>query len=169
MKFASICILAGLNLAGLGCGYAADAPQPAMKEYQESPRHEMKDPAVVVQKHLDMLAQKLNLQPSQQDAWQTFSASMIKRAQEFAQARQTRRCGHDSHAKQDVSTPERLEKLAARMRVRADRLAGLASDTRTFYDQLSQDQKTIFDLVTKKLMHRHRDNGDRHWNPEMTR
>jgi periplasmic protein CpxP/Spy len=168
MKLASICILAGLNLAGLGYGYAADAPQPPMKEYQESPRREMKDPVVVVQRHLDTLAQKLNLQPSQQDAWHTFSASMIKRAQEFAQARQARRCGHESPAK-DVSTPERLDKLAARMRVRADRLAALASDTRTFYDQLSQDQKTIFDLLTKKLMHRHRNDGERHWNHEMAR
>jgi periplasmic protein CpxP/Spy len=160
MKLISICIVAGLYLSGLGCAYAADASAPAMKEDHGSYQHEMKDPVVAVQRHLDRLGKKLNLQPSQQDAWQTFSAAILKRAQEFSQARQTRRCAHDSPF-EDLSTPERLEKMAAMMRARADRVGGLASDTRIFYDQLSQDQKTIFDLVTKRLMQRHGDHGMR--------
>lgn len=147
MKHASTCIaLAGLLFAGLG--HATDVAQPAMAGVANAPHHALQDQVADAQKRLDALGKKLNLQSSQQDAWKAFSAAMTKHAQERAQEMAQR--GPVERSKlEELATPDKMEKMAAAMRQGADRLSKLASDTKSFYEQLSSEQKTIFDLYAK--------------------
>ena len=161
MKINSKCILLGLYLAGVGIAYAADAPPPATRNGTNAFRYEMKDPAASAQGHLDNLAKKLNLKPSQQDAWKSYAEAMLKLAQEHAQNREAWKSS-DYSKLESLSTPEKLEKLAATMRKHADAVSRLASETKPFYDQLSQDQKTIFDLYSKNMMRSHHGHGQHH-------
>jgi protein CpxP len=152
MKFSSstACLIAGICIAGTGMANAADDAAAPAKSGTEVTRPFRHDPAATAQKRLDSLKKKLNLNASQQDAWQTYSASMLKLAQERAQDRQSRRSAY--RPGNDLSTPEKLEKMAERMRKGADSLAKLAADTKTFYAQLTPEQKTIFDLSAKNAM-----------------
>lgn len=153
MKPSSLClVVAGICLASAGYSYAADAPQPAPLRGADAPHHAMHDPVVGAQQRLDSLGKKLNLKASQQEAWKSFSAGMLKLAQEHAQEMGKGPLGdHSKH--EDLSSPDKMEAMAAAMRKHADSLSKLASDTRPFYDQLSPEQKTIFDLYAKNAWH----------------
>ena len=156
MKHSSTCLaIAGIFLASLGyLGYvnAADVPQAAAMHGGGAMHQAMHDPVAAAQNRLDKLGKKLNLKSSQQDAWKTFSAAMLKHAQDRAQEMGQR--GPGEHAKMDeMATPDKMEEMAARMRKGADSLSKLASDTKPFYAQLSPEQKTIFDLYAKNAWH----------------
>ncbi|MCX7171354.1 MAG: hypothetical protein NTY41_14010 [Proteobacteria bacterium] len=93
----STCLaVAGILIAGLGSLNAADVAQPAMMRGGNAPHHAMQDPVVAAQTRLDKLGSKLNLKSSQQDAWKTFSTTMIKHAQEHAQEIEKRGPGERS-------------------------------------------------------------------------
>lgn len=150
----STCLaVAGILIAGLGNLNAADAPQPAMMRGGNTPHHAMQDPVAAAQTRLDKLGSKLNLKSSQQDAWKTFSATMVKHAQEHAQEMEKWAPGERAKH-EDLATPDKMDAMAARMRKGADRLSKLAGDTKIFYDQLSPEQKTIFDLYAKNAWHK---------------
>lgn len=154
-------ICAGLSIASAGYIYAADAPQSARMRSADAPRHAMHDPVAAAQQRLDRLGKKLNLKPSQQDAWKSFSAGMLKLAQEHAQEMGKGPLG-DRSKLEELSTPDKMEKMAAAMRKHADSLSKLASDTKPFYDQLSPEQKTIFDLYAKNAWHNRMQQGMQH-------
>lgn len=148
-----VALVAGLYLAGMGFANSADWQKVAATDVAQAPHFWTKDPVAHSQKRLDSLSKKLNLTRAQQPAWTTFSSAMLKLAQERAQER----AGWKSadHAKlKDMSTPDRIEYMAARMRTGAEKLSKLASDTKIFYDQLSPEQKTIFNLSAEREMHR---------------
>ena len=140
--------VAGMFVAGLGYVNAADVAQPAMMQGGMAQHHAMHDPVAAAQNRLDKLGVKLNLKSSQQDAWKTFSAAMLKHAQDHAQPMEQQ--GPGARAKiEDLPTPDKMEQMAARMRKGADSLSQMASDTKPFYAQLSPEQRTIFDLYAK--------------------
>ena len=155
MKYSvsSTCLaVVGIFIAGLGYVNAADLAQPAMMRGANAPHHALHDPVATAQNRLDRLGAKLNLKSSQQDAWKTFSAAMLKHAQEHAQ--EMEKWGPGERAKrEDLATPDKMEAMAAHMRQGAERLSKLAGDTKLLYDQLSPEQKTIFDLYAKNAWH----------------
>ena len=154
MKLSSQCLVVACVacMASVGSAYAADAPQTSAMRSADAPHHAMRDPVAAAQQRLDALGKKLNLKASQQDAWKSFSAGMLKLAQEHAQEMGKGPLG--DHAKhEDLSTPDKMEAMAAAMHKHADSLSKLAGDTRPFYDQLSPEQKTIFDLYAKNAWH----------------
>lgn len=147
----AICLLSGLFMAGAGSYAMAQdthTAHPATQGSAEGQHSQSKDPVAATQKRLAELKQKLNLKPSQQAAWEKFSNAMTAQAKAQAQSREKMKdtLGRDY---ENMSTPEKMEKMAAMMRAHADSLSKTASDTKTFYDGLSAEQKTIFDLFEK--------------------
>lgn len=147
LSVVSVCLAAGLGIGGMGLAHAADGAPGASKSAAEV-RHQQRDPAVMAQQRLERLGKKLNLKAAQQAAWQTYSTAMLGLAQQHAQEREARMAGKRS-AGEDMTTPDKLEKMAGSMRRQADSLGKMAADTRLFYAQLAPEQKTIFDLYAK--------------------
>ena len=106
------------------------------------------DPVQRAEKHLKGLEKKLKLKSEQQSAWNTYSGAVMERAQERAGRMEA------FHGKRgemrDMDTASKLEKMAQWMRERADRLDGMASDTRAFQQTLTAEQQTIFDMYWEK-------------------
>ncbi|WP_161539884.1 Spy/CpxP family protein refolding chaperone [Glaciimonas sp. PCH181] len=146
---AAMYLLSGLFLAGAGVTAFAQGTQPATNSAAQSV-HPQKDPTAATQKRLAELKQKLNLKPAQESAWETFSSSLTAQVTMQAQSKEKIRAaiapGYDN-----LSTPEKMEKMAAILRSDADFLSKSAATTKTFYDGLSTEQKTIFDLFSKTV------------------
>jgi hypothetical protein len=107
------------------------------------------------QQTLDDLKGKLNLTPAQMPAWETWSAGLITDAHQQPGKDNPGHEGKGSAAKPmvDETTPEKMahgiERLHAQitwMQAHVARLEAAQVRTKTFYDTLSTDQKTIFDL-----------------------
>ena len=146
-----VALVAGLYLGSMGFTNAADSQNVAVSDSVHAMHHAAKDPVDRTQKRLDNLSKKLNLTSAQQPAWTTYSSAMLKLAQARAGEMESWRSA-DRSQQSEISTPERLERMATRMRTGADRLSKLADDTKTFYAQLSLEQKTIFDLFAANQM-----------------
>ncbi|MFC3106718.1 Spy/CpxP family protein refolding chaperone [Undibacterium arcticum] len=147
------CLVSGLLMAGVGSYTLAQESHPATKVGAEASQSHSKDPVVATQKRLAELKQKLNLKPTQLAAWETFSNALIAQAKAHAQSREKMQ-GAFSRDYENMPTPEKIEKMAAMMRSNADSLSKTASDTKIFYDVLSVEQKTIFDLFSKNAWNR---------------
>ena len=152
LTFASALLAALVLAAAPGLVNAADAARAGVPERAGHFRHGAGDPVARTARRLDDLGRKLHLESSQQAAWQTYSAAIIAQArarkQQWAQLRLAHHAPHES-----LSTPERMAKIADRLRQAADRMSQLASETKTFYDQLGPEQKTIFDLYARAAWH----------------
>lgn len=144
----TLCLISGFMIAGVEAPAMAQGTHPAKQGATEDQHTRSMDRAAATQKRLADLKQKLNLKPTQQSAWDTFSAAFTAQAKGQAQARENMRSGsRDDYEK--LSTPAKMEKMAAMMRSSADSLSKTASDTKTFYEVLTSEQKTIFDLFAK--------------------
>ncbi len=111
------------------------------------------------QRMLADLKTKLNLSGDQQAAWNTWSSGVVDNVR--AQTEKIR-AWHDAHAKlgpmsdpahAHLTTPERmsqgLEHMKTEIKRMQDHVALLElalNHTKTFYETLNPDQKTIFDL-----------------------
>lgn len=138
------CLVSGLMF--VGAAYAASpGTQPPLNGANAS---QQQDPVPATQKRLAELKQKLNLKPAQQAAWVTFSSDLAAQATMRAQSKEKMKAalGPDY---QNLPTPEKMEKMVIIMRSNADFLSKTASITKAFYDGLSTEQKTIFDLFAK--------------------
>jgi hypothetical protein len=93
--------------------------------------------------HLTELRSKLNLQASQEPAWNTFTQSMQHPA----------RMAHPERASlEKMTTPERLDMMQALKAQRDAHIQQRADATKTFYATLSADQKQVFDQETARMM-----------------
>ncbi len=146
----AMCLACGFLMAGAAAGTMAQDMRPGAHGEAEAARGHAVDPVLATQKRLAELRQKLNLKPNQHEAWERFSNALTAQAKMHAQSREkmNRSSGRDF---ENMPTPEKMEKMAARMRLNADRLSKAASDTKVFYDVLSPEQKTIFDLFSKNV------------------
>jgi hypothetical protein len=116
------------------------------------------------QQTLDDLKAKLNLKPEQMPAWETWANGVITDANQQLEMHKTR---HDEMAKSkqaliDATTPERMAKRIERLRAHTNwmqaklvRLDAAQARTKTFYDALETEQKTIFDLFWAVMHRRH--------------
>jgi hypothetical protein len=166
----AVSLISGLLMAGIGSQASAQnqAPQGQMPgqmqgQNQAQPRGQAQgnqegrsgehrsnhDPVAATQKRLGQLKQKLNLKPAQQASWDTFANATIANVRARAEAHE-RMEGKGQRDRQSMSTPEKMEKMAAMMRTGADSMSKAAADTKVFYDGLSVEQRTIFDLTAQK-------------------
>jgi len=96
-------------------------------------------------KQLDELKGKLNLQASQEAAWAGFAQSMQK-PERLARA--------DRASMEKMSTPERLERMQAKMAERNAQMQKRMEGTKIFYASLTAEQKQVFDKESAHAMGR---------------
>jgi len=111
--------------------------QPKMQEQRDNIR------AARHQKHLDEMKVYLQLQASQEAAWQNFAGVMktpIKRPTALAPSELEK-----------LTTPERIDKMMAQKTERDAELAKRMNASKTFYATLSPTQQKVFDTHTQKL------------------
>jgi protein CpxP len=108
----------------------------------DSKKEEMK--AKHQQKFLDDMKVYLQLQPSQEAAWQAFATSMKT---------PHKRPARPSQAEiEKWTTPERIDKMMAIKQERDADMAQRLNATKTFYGTLTPAQQKVFDTQTQKLM-----------------
>lgn len=128
------------------------------------------------QQTLNDLKGKLNLKPEQTAAWDTWAAGVTADAkqqlEESTAARDDGSCTRKAPI--DGTTPERMAKGIERLRAQTkwmeahlERLDAAQVRTKTFYDALDTEQKTIFDLFWT-VMHQ-RNAGYGNWQMPMHR
>lgn len=135
------------GLLGLA-GFAAHAQPAPMGDHDPMhPPHEAgrMDPArmeQMINRQMNDLKAKLKLTPQQEPAWTTFTAAMKPTGEMMAKR-------PDRAELDKLSTPERLDKIKA---LRAQHTAEMNAlmdkrdeATKTFYAQLTSEQKQIFD------------------------
>lgn len=96
------------------------------------------------QKHLDELKVFLQLQASQEGAWQVFSDVM--------KPPMKRPGGHNPADMEKLNTPERIDKMMALKSERDTEISKRMNATKTFYATLTPTQQKVFDTHTHKFM-----------------
>lgn len=153
-------LLLALFLAGMGIGAMAQMPVSspmAAQHAASSPGEHRKmhvNPALrhdlMVQRHAKNLADlkgKLKLSAAQEGAWAGFTEAMKPPMQPMP------RPGHEEWSK--LSTPERIEQLQSLMAKHHEGMNKRAEATKTFYSQLSAEQKKVFDSETTRYFQKH--------------
>jgi protein CpxP len=96
------------------------------------------------QKHLNVLKSALQLDSSQESAWNAFSAEMkppVKRSARPLPAEMEK-----------LTTPERIDKMMAFKAERDAEMNKRMTATKTFYASLNPAQQKVFDAHTHKFM-----------------
>ena len=96
----------------------------------------------------------LHLRPDQQGAYRAFQAANQPPPDEIAVIRAA-----SSQALTGLTTPQRLDRVGARLNAQMQIFQHQASTTRAFYGQLSPDQQHTFDQVTAPPSGRGRPQG----------
>ena len=92
-----------------------------------------------VEERLTKLHDALDLTPEQAAAWDTFAAHAKARAAQFVADRP------DPEEWANLSAPDRLDKIAARLKARQTDLEAMAQELRTFYAGLTPEQQKVVD------------------------
>jgi len=132
--------LALVALAGSASAQPA-APPPPPPADQAGPHQHHFDPAKMREHMAAHLRAVLQLQPSQDAALDAF-LDALKPPEGLHEHRD-----HDMAGRQTLTTPERLDKMAARMDERRARFNQVAAATKQFYAQLTPSQQKAFDSL----------------------
>jgi Spy/CpxP family protein refolding chaperone len=133
-------------LIALACGFStfAIAQSPghgmmheAKREAHRSERH---------QNHLNEMKIFLQLQASQENAWNTFEAVM--------KTPMKRPTNHSVAEMEKLSTPERIDKMMAFKAERDSEITKRMEASKTFYATLTPAQQKVFDTQTQKFLNR---------------
>jgi hypothetical protein len=121
------------------------------------------------QQTLDDLKGKLDLKPEQLPAWDAWATAVMADAHQQLE-KGTGAVGAMAPAQNmlnDETTPERMARGIAILRAQADwmqahlvRLDAAQVRTKTFYETLDKEQKTIFDLFWTVIHHRANEQND---------
>jgi periplasmic protein CpxP/Spy len=152
MKFASISMAAALALAAGSAALAQPVPPPA-GPHAEGRHWQRPDPAQMAERHAQHLRDALQLRPDQEPALRALIASM----QPPPGDQEHMRKDHEAGAR--LSTPERLDRMAARMAEHAARFRQRADAVKRFYAQLSPTQQKAFDAMPMKMGHGMHEHG----------
>jgi len=131
-------------LAGAGIGVQAQPAStaaPASAPQAHEHRHDPARMAERVNRRLADLRQKLQLQPTQEAAWASFSAAMQPHARQRP----------DAEALARMTTPDRIDHMRAMRERRNSEMDRRAEATKAFYAQLSAEQKKTFDAETARM------------------
>jgi Spy/CpxP family protein refolding chaperone len=153
-----VAIACGLTFAAAGVALAQDAPPPpgahapgAWSPHGKWGEHRRGE-------HERLLHDALALRPDQEAAWTAFKASMEPspeaqaRRQAWAQEAVDRKDGPRAEHPH-LTTPERLDKMAARMAEHQAAFQRHAAAVKTFYAVLTPQQQRTFDALATMGMH----------------
>ena len=152
-------LLTGVALAAAlttTVGVQAQTPaQPAASaqaQAQSGGRGNWGDPAArqqrMAERHAQRMADlkaKLAITPAQESAWNTWTA-----AKPPFMDKQGPRMNRDQW--QNLTTPERLDRMLAMQQERATQMRAHADATKIFYNVLTAEQKKVFDDQTMRMM-----------------
>lgn len=136
-------MLSAVLLAG-GAATASLAQQPSRPE---APRGEMRprlSPEQRAERRAEHLRAMLQLRPEQEPALRAFLAASQRSPADRERMRGQR------HEMAQMTTPERLDRMAERMRQRQARFEQYAAATKRFYAQLSPAQQKAFDTMAPR-------------------
>jgi hypothetical protein len=103
------------------------------------------------------LKAELNLSPEQEPAWNAFVARMDAAKASHGQRGQRERTNWS-----ELSTPERLDKMQARMAEREAAMKQRVEAIKSFYANLNAEQQKVFDSQRMGSFHRASMKGDHH-------
>jgi hypothetical protein len=159
MKLTSIALAAALGLSATAS--FAQAPPPPGAPAPGGERHwQRPDPAQIqqrraemAQRHAQHLRDALQLTPAQEPALQAFMASMQPPPgeRERGPGERGKRDDRGPNA-QPLSTPERLDRMQAKMAERAQRFQAHAVAVKRFYASLTPPQQKAFDAMPPMMM-----------------
>ncbi len=132
-------LMAGLS--GLALAQNTSAPTENTRAGRMEKMHA--NQAVRHAQHLAQLKSKLNLQATQEPAWNSFTQSM----QHPAHMARPERASFEK-----MTTPERLDRMQAMKTERDTHMQQRAEATKAFYASLNADQKQVFDQETARMM-----------------
>lgn len=150
----------GITMSAMTLGtfgaFASDAPSQGSQgakarhaHMSSEGHHKRMDPAKFKEKMAQRQAelhQKLNLTAAQEPAWNAFIASMTP----------TERSQRPDRAEFDkLTAPERLEKRLQGMKQMEAQMTKRLDAMKTFYSQLTPEQRSVFDENTK-MGHKHK-------------
>lgn len=151
--------LAGLLAASLGAAAIAQTVQPLPKANQPAAGESSAQPAQaerrgyrnpeqfqqrMMQRHtqrMGALKEKLNLSPAQEAAWNNYTAAMQPPARGARPAM-------DRAAFEKLSTPERIDRMQTLQQERQSSMRQRGEAVKSFYAQLTPEQKKTFDAET---------------------
>ncbi|HLI65265.1 MAG TPA: Spy/CpxP family protein refolding chaperone [Caulobacteraceae bacterium] len=154
---ASAALAAGVASLSIACVALSQAPQPEPNgpptaEQRQARMHER------MQEEAQRLHALLNLRPDQEAAFQAFQAAMAPQPHERGE--------HRDHAQGQLTTPERLDRMADRMAKHEADFRRKAEAIRAFYAVLSPEQQRAFDaLPMPGGRGEHGDHGDHNRGP----
>jgi len=152
IKFAALSGVAALALAA-GASLAQPAPPPAGAPHAEGRHWQRPDPAQMAERHAQHLRDALQLRPDQEPALRALIAATQRPPGEHEHMGR----GHEDKAA--MTTPERLDRMEARMTERAARFRTHAEAMKRFYAQLSPAQQKAFDSMPMMGRHEHGGHG----------
>lgn len=135
MKLTSLALAGALALTSVAAASAQPAPQAAQRHWQRP------DPAQMAEKHAQRLRDALQLRPDQEPALRALISATTPPPGAFEHRREAR------GEARSLTTPERLDRLQAKMAERQQRVAQRIEATKRFYAQLSPSQQRAFDTL----------------------
>lgn len=142
MKISTLALVGAIALSAAGASVAQPAPPPGAGP-DGGQRHEWKrpDPAKMAEEHAQKLRAVLQLRPDQEPALRALVDSMRPDPAKMAQRRSER-----AEAR-NLTTPQKLDRMQARMAERQTQFARRADAIKRFYAQLSPAQQKAFDAL----------------------
>lgn len=149
---AASALLAGAGFAAVAQGTPPAAGQPPAAQGEHGKRFDAAKFREHMAKRQAELKAKLQITPAQEGAWSTWTAALQPPANRPARP--------DRAELAKLTTPERIDRMQAMHAERSARMQQRGNATKTFYAQLSAEQKKVFDAETARGHGRH--GGFRH-------
>ena len=162
MKLTSLALAGAIALSAAGAGIAQPAPPPGAGAAAAGHAWQRPDPAQMAERHAEHLRAILQLRPEQEPALKAFIAAMQPSPEQMQ-----RREGEHGEAR-NLPTPQRLDRLQARMAEHQAAFARRADAIKRFYAQLTPSQQRAFDALPMGRhggMHDHEHSGFGHGRP----
>lgn len=135
---ATVVALTSVTLAGAALADEHGRKGEGQRSHQMTPEKLMER----AESRLDTLESKLNITDEQQDAWTTYRAKMLERAERMSEHMQQRREGE---RERPATAVERLRYMEERGEARLEALREMRVATEAFYAELNEEQREAFD------------------------
>ena len=152
MKLPSLALAGALAVAA-ATGVGASFAQPAPPMPTEGHGWSRPDPAQMAQRHAEHLRALLQLRPDQEPALRALIAALQPDPGKMDEMRAER------GEREKMTTPERIDRMQARMAERQAGFARKADAIKRFYAQLSPAQQRAFDALPMMMMRGHHGMG----------
>jgi hypothetical protein len=153
--FRVLASLAALSAAACvaSSSLAQEAAPPAAPPSAAAHQHWAEHMQARAEAHAKALHDILNIQPSQEAAFQTFLAAMKPEHEEGMGEHREMHDMHDMHDMAQLTTPQRLDRIAAEMAARQAEFQRHADAVKAFYAALDPQQQRAFDALPPMMGH----------------